>query len=96
MSDYALRLAKPHCELCHKPKEVKMSVQGEVIQDMLDNHKLHEDVVKQYLENENTIKPQTFEDVIGPELYQQNKSLSERLQQILNNKKQQSDSEEEI
>lgn len=34
MNDYALRLAKPHCEGCHKPKKEELNTDREVLVDI--------------------------------------------------------------
>jgi len=35
LSEYAIRLAKPHCENCHKPKSIPLSTEDQLRQDWI-------------------------------------------------------------
>jgi hypothetical protein len=41
MSEYALRLAKPHCDSCHKPKNGLIEVGPGILQDSLLLESMH-------------------------------------------------------
>ena len=35
LTEYSVRLARPHCDACHKPKELKLSLEDKAREDMI-------------------------------------------------------------
>lgn len=62
MTDYSLRLAKPHCENCHKPKNIDDKNDLEVVAQN-NNEILHELSLSERLQKTiNKILPEEIED----------------------------------